>query len=105
MTAREGDSRPAEGRLSRLLPPGAQSFTSSVVRRRLDHRGDRRHQTAASTCPDAPTERVRAEMTHQPAYASTTPPVRSEPDARQRIRKALADSGRRIAVLDDDTTG
>jgi uncharacterized protein YgbK (DUF1537 family) len=44
-------------------------------------------------------------MTHQPAYASTAPPVRSEPDARQRIRKALADSGRRIAVLDDDPTG
>src|SRR3954447_268200 len=44
-------------------------------------------------------------MTHPPAYASDAPPVRSEPDARQRIRKALADSGRRIAVLDDDSTG
>src|SRR4051812_37560376 len=44
-------------------------------------------------------------MTHQPAYASTAPPVRSEPDARQRIRKALVDSGRRLAVLDDDPTG
>jgi hypothetical protein len=31
--------------------------------------------------------------------------VRVEPDARQRIRKALADAGRRIAVLDDDPTG
>jgi uncharacterized protein YgbK (DUF1537 family) len=28
-----------------------------------------------------------------------------EPDARQRIRTALADAGRRIAVLDDDPTG
>jgi hypothetical protein len=28
-----------------------------------------------------------------------------EPDARQRIRKALAEAGRRIAVLDDDPTG
>jgi uncharacterized protein YgbK (DUF1537 family) len=28
-----------------------------------------------------------------------------EPDARQRIRKALAGAGRRIAVLDDDPTG
>lgn len=33
------------------------------------------------------------------------PPVRVEPDARQRIRKALADTGRRLAVLDDDPTG
>jgi uncharacterized protein YgbK (DUF1537 family) len=33
------------------------------------------------------------------------PPVRVEPDARQRIRKALVDSGRRLAVLDDDPTG
>jgi uncharacterized protein YgbK (DUF1537 family) len=44
-------------------------------------------------------------MTQPPAYASPLPPVRSEPDARQRIRKALADAGRRIAVLDDDPTG
>src|SRR3954469_3956902 len=44
-------------------------------------------------------------MTHPPAYASDAPPVRSEPDARQRIRTALTDSGRRIAVLDDDPTG
>jgi uncharacterized protein YgbK (DUF1537 family) len=28
-----------------------------------------------------------------------------EPDARRRIRRALADAGRRIAVLDDDPTG
>jgi uncharacterized protein YgbK (DUF1537 family) len=32
-------------------------------------------------------------------------PVRAEPDARRRIRRALADAGRRIAVLDDDPTG
>src|SRR3954452_4517343 len=44
-------------------------------------------------------------MTHPPAYASDAPPVRSEPDARQRIRKAFLDSGRRLAVLDDDPTG
>src|SRR3982750_4342650 len=44
-------------------------------------------------------------MTQPPAYASDAPPVRSEPDARQRIRTALTDSGRRIAVLDDDPTG
>jgi hypothetical protein len=31
--------------------------------------------------------------------------VRVEPDARRRIRRALADAGRRIAVLDDDPTG
>jgi uncharacterized protein YgbK (DUF1537 family) len=33
------------------------------------------------------------------------PPARGEPDARRRIRRALADAGRRIAVLDDDPTG
>ena len=33
------------------------------------------------------------------------PPARVEPDARGRIRRALADVGRRIAVLDDDPTG
>jgi uncharacterized protein YgbK (DUF1537 family) len=33
------------------------------------------------------------------------PPARVEPDARGRIRRALADAGRRIAVLDDDPTG
>jgi hypothetical protein len=33
------------------------------------------------------------------------PPVRVEPDARRRIRHALAEAGRRIAVLDDDPTG
>jgi uncharacterized protein YgbK (DUF1537 family) len=33
------------------------------------------------------------------------PPSRVEPDARGRIRRALADAGRRIAVLDDDPTG
>jgi hypothetical protein len=31
------------------------------------------------------------------------PPVRVEPDARRRIRQALAEAGRRIAVLDDPT--
>jgi uncharacterized protein YgbK (DUF1537 family) len=33
------------------------------------------------------------------------PPPRLEPDARPRIRGALAQAGRRIAVLDDDPTG
>jgi len=33
------------------------------------------------------------------------PPVRVEPDARRRIREALAGAGRRIAVFDDDPTG
>jgi uncharacterized protein YgbK (DUF1537 family) len=33
------------------------------------------------------------------------PPARLEPDARRRVRRALADAGRRIAVLDDDPTG
>ncbi len=33
------------------------------------------------------------------------PPARVEPDARRRIRQALAKAGRRIAVLDDDPTG
>jgi uncharacterized protein YgbK (DUF1537 family) len=33
------------------------------------------------------------------------PPARVEPDARRRIRRALADTSRRIAVLDDDPTG
>jgi uncharacterized protein YgbK (DUF1537 family) len=33
------------------------------------------------------------------------PPPRLEPDARPRIRRALAEAGRRIAVLDDDPTG
>jgi hypothetical protein len=33
------------------------------------------------------------------------PPAQGEPDARGRIRRALADAGRRIAVLDDDPTG
>ena len=39
------------------------------------------------------------------AAAGELPPVRVEPDARRRIRRALADAGRRIAVLDDDPTG
>jgi uncharacterized protein YgbK (DUF1537 family) len=33
------------------------------------------------------------------------PPVRVEPDARQRIRDELVRAGRRMAVLDDDPTG
>ena len=33
------------------------------------------------------------------------PPPRVEPDTRRRIRRALAEAGRRIAVLDDDPTG
>ena len=41
-------------------------------------------------------------MTNPIADPAAFPPVRVEPDARQRIRKALADAGRRIAVLDDD---
>lgn len=44
-------------------------------------------------------------MTNPTADLTALPPVRVEPDARQRIRKALVDSGRRIAVLDDDPTG
>jgi uncharacterized protein YgbK (DUF1537 family) len=37
--------------------------------------------------------------------AGELPPVRVEPDARRRIRRALVEAGRRIAVLDDDPTG
>ena len=36
---------------------------------------------------------------------ATAPPVRVEPEARQRIRDSHARAGRRIAVLDDDPTG
>jgi uncharacterized protein YgbK (DUF1537 family) len=39
------------------------------------------------------------------AAAGELPLVRMEPDARRRIRHALAEVGRRIAVLDDDPTG
>jgi uncharacterized protein YgbK (DUF1537 family) len=39
------------------------------------------------------------------AAAGALPPVRVEADARRRIRRALAEAGRRIAVLDDDPTG
>jgi uncharacterized protein YgbK (DUF1537 family) len=39
------------------------------------------------------------------APAGVLPPVRVEPDARRRISRALAEAGRRIAVLDDDPTG
>jgi uncharacterized protein YgbK (DUF1537 family) len=44
-------------------------------------------------------------MTNSALDLTALPPVRVEPDARQRIRNALADAGRRIAVLDDDPTG
>ena len=44
-------------------------------------------------------------MTNPTADLTAFPPVRVEPDARRRIRTALADAGRRIAVLDDDPTG
>jgi uncharacterized protein YgbK (DUF1537 family) len=44
-------------------------------------------------------------MTNPNARSTPHPPVRVEADARQRIRRALVDSGRRIAVLDDDPTG
>jgi uncharacterized protein YgbK (DUF1537 family) len=44
-------------------------------------------------------------MTNPTVDLTALPPVRVEPNARQRIKKALADSGRRIAVLDDDPTG
>ena len=44
-------------------------------------------------------------MTNPTADPTALPPVRVEPQARQRIRKALVDAGRRIAVLDDDPTG
>jgi uncharacterized protein YgbK (DUF1537 family) len=44
-------------------------------------------------------------MTNPTADPAALSPVLVEPDARQRIRQALADSGRRIAVLDDDPTG
>ena len=52
-----------------------------------------------------PAQRMRVTMTNPTADLTALPPVRVEPDARQRIRKALADAGRRIAVLDDDPTG
>ena len=44
-------------------------------------------------------------MTNPTVDLAALPPVRVEPDARQRIRKALVESGRRLAVLDDDPTG
>jgi uncharacterized protein YgbK (DUF1537 family) len=43
--------------------------------------------------------------TDRPVVPGELPPVRVEPDARRRIRRALAEAGRRIAVLDDDPTG
>jgi uncharacterized protein YgbK (DUF1537 family) len=46
--------------------------------------------------------------THRPSaeeVLAAAPPVRHEPDARERIRAANAAAGRRIAVLDDDPTG
>ena len=44
-------------------------------------------------------------MTNLPVDLAALPPVRVEPDARRRIREALAAAGRRIAVFDDDPTG
>ena len=44
-------------------------------------------------------------MTNPTVDLTALPPVRVEPDARQRIRTALAAAGRRVAVLDDDPTG
>jgi uncharacterized protein YgbK (DUF1537 family) len=44
-------------------------------------------------------------MTNPSADLTALPPARVEPDARRRIRNALAAAGRRIAVLDDDPTG
>jgi uncharacterized protein YgbK (DUF1537 family) len=46
--------------------------------------------------------------THRPSaeeVLAAAPPVRHEPDARERIRAAHAAAGRRIAALDDDPTG
>src|SRR3954471_11772566 len=44
-------------------------------------------------------------MTDLTVDLAALPPVRVEPDARRRIREALAGAGRRIAVFDDDPTG
>src|SRR5688500_1857949 len=48
---------------------------------------------------------MRAPMPNPSVDPPALPPVRVEPDARERIRRAHAASGRRIAVLDDDPTG
>jgi uncharacterized protein YgbK (DUF1537 family) len=53
--------------------------------------------------PDAGTPVVPGRQGN--AAAGELPPVRVEPDARRRIRRALGEAGRRIAVLDDDPTG
>ena len=64
-------------------------------------------QAAAVTDPATtrrPAIRTKAApwiMTPAPHF----PPVRVEPDARRRIREALAGAGRRIVVFDDDPTG
>jgi uncharacterized protein YgbK (DUF1537 family) len=44
-------------------------------------------------------------MTNPAVDLAALPPARVEPDARRRIREALAGAGRRIAVFDDDPTG
>jgi uncharacterized protein YgbK (DUF1537 family) len=44
-------------------------------------------------------------MTNPTVRLDDLPPTWVEPDARRRIRTALSDAGRRIAVLDDDPTG
>jgi uncharacterized protein YgbK (DUF1537 family) len=41
----------------------------------------------------------------RPDPTANLPPARVEPDARRRIRRALTEAGRRLAVLDDDPTG
>lgn len=44
-------------------------------------------------------------MTNPAVDLAALPPVRVEPDARRRIREALAGAGRRLVVFDDDPTG
>lgn len=46
-----------------------------------------------------------AELPSAADVLAAAPPLRFEPDARQRIRAANHAAGRRIAVLDDDPTG
>ena len=83
-----------EGQRDRGRPPrrGRRRPRPALITSRMIHSG-RGWGTDADT------------MTNPTADLTALPPVRVEPDARQRIRKALADAGRRIAVLDDDPTG
>src|SRR5207344_3098649 len=73
--------------------------------RRLHHRGDLQRQRRTPDLLTRSAQRMRVTMTNPTVDLTALPPVRVEPNARQRIKKALADSGRRIAVLDDDPTG